>query len=144
MTSSVQVPKRSQAFPSSLNLSRYQSSPTWVLRLESLRQGLSLGVFLLMAGMLGTYGWSVYSQRQWGQQYSSLQKMQREERQLITFNEELKSQMAADAQDPNTGLVPLNPSRMIFLQLQPPRSLKADTSLKQVKPSLPKGAPLSY
>jgi hypothetical protein len=144
MTSSVQFPRNRQASSSNLNLSRYQSSPTWVLRLGSLKQGLSLGVFLLVAGMLGTYGWSVYSQRQWGQQYSSLKKMQREERQLITFNEELKSQMAADAQNSNTGLVPLNPSRMIFLQLQPPRSPKASASPKQVQPSLPKGVPLSY
>jgi hypothetical protein len=65
------------------------------------------------------YGWTVYSQQLWGKSYRRLQNLQRHERQLTITNGVLKSKMAADAEQPNAGLVSPSPAGTIFLQIAP-------------------------
>jgi hypothetical protein len=72
--------------------------------------------------MLAVYGWTVYSQHMWNQAYQKLGVLQRHERQLTTTNEVLKNQMALQAEQPITGLVPPNPAAVIFLKPAPQRS----------------------
>ena len=99
-----------------------QSAPFWLLRLCALQRRFSVVTFLLVTAMLTVYGWTVYSQHMWNQAYSKLVILQRNERQLTTTNEVLKNQMALQAEQSATGLVPPNPAQVIFLKPEPQRS----------------------
>lgn len=100
---------------------RARSAPLWLLRLCYLQRRFGVVTFLLMAGMLTVYGWTAYSQQAWSQAYRKLETLQRNERQLTAASEVLKNQMARQAEQPATGLVPLNPATAIFLQSAPQR-----------------------
>ena len=96
-----------------------QSAPFWLQRLCTLQRQSSIITFLLVTATLGLYGWTVYCQQLWGQSYHKLVTLQRHERQLTTTSEVLKNQMALQAEQPDTGLVPSSPTQAIFLQPAP-------------------------
>lgn len=100
-------------------------APLWLLRLCHLQHHFAAITFLLVATMLGTYSWVVYSQKMWTQAYRRLETLQIHERQLTTTNETLKHQALRQAQQPNMGLVPLNPAEAVVLPSTPPRSVSA-------------------
>ncbi len=128
-------------------LSSSRSAPLWLLRLSSLQRRSHMVTFLLIAGMLAVYSWTVYSQQMWIQGYRKLGTLQRDERQLTTTNEVLKNQMALQAEQLHTALIPSNPAEAVFLQSAPQRPSPATTSVsaaestqnKQVAP-----IPLGY
>ena len=97
-------------------------TPLWVLRLCSLQRYSFAVTFLLMVGMLSIYAWTVYSQQKWAQAHRQLETLQRNERQLTTTNEVLKNQLAQEAEQPGTGLVPSESASAIFLSPTPQRT----------------------
>lgn len=114
--------------------------PTWLLRLYTIHRYSSIVTFLLVAIALVIYGWTVYSQEMWSQEFRRLQNLQRNERQLTTTNAMLKNKMAEEAEKPITGLVSPTPDRTIFL---PSASSTPNPTLTETKPKSPKLQPTS-
>lgn len=90
--------------------------PIWLQSLIKIQQGVWFSAAALSALALGAYGWSVYSQQQWGRAYSQLQKLQRHERQLISGNELVKHQIAQQVDPKRLGLAPRKSNNVIFIQ----------------------------
>lgn len=107
---------------------RPKQKPLWLVLLIKLQQGSSIVTLLLMIAILSVYGWTVYLQQRWGQQYDKLETLKKRERQLTSANEVLKNQMAEQAEKPTAGLLLPDPSNAIFLTPAPPRP--------EVKPEL--------
>lgn len=119
--------------------------PGWLLRLYTVHRYSSIVTFLLVAVALVVYGWTVYSQETWNQEFRRLQNLQRNERQLTTTNAMLKNKMAEEAEKPSAGLVSPTPDRMIFL---PSASEPVNSPPSPTTPLFPKqppnSAPLGY
>ncbi|BAY18230.1 hypothetical protein NIES2109_08060 [Nostoc sp. HK-01] len=119
--------------------------PSWLLRLYTVHRYSSVVTFLLVAVALVVYGWTVYSQELWNQEFRRLQNLQRNERQLTTTNAMLKNKMAEDAENPSAGLVSPTPDKTIFL----PSASDSASSLPSNKTSnspiqQPTSSPLGY
>lgn len=121
-----------------------QSSPFWLLRLCTWQRRSSVATFVLVVVTLIIYGWTVYSQQTWSQAYRKLLTLQRQERQLTTTNEVLKNNMAQQAEDQATGLVPPNPATTIFLSSAQERSQNAVHSSKRSAQTQQFLIPLGY
>jgi hypothetical protein len=117
-----------------------QALPTWLLRLYTIHRYSSIVTFLVVAVALVVYGWTVYSQEMWSQEFRRLQNLQRNERQLTTTNAMLKNKMAEEAEKPTTGLVSPTPDRTIFL---PSASSTPSPISTNAKPNSPKVQPTS-
>jgi hypothetical protein len=100
---------------------RPKQKPLWLMVLIKLQQGSSIVTLFLVAAILAVYGWTVYTQQRWGQQYDKLESLKKQERQLISANEVLKNQMAQQAENPTAGLLLPDPSNAIFLTPAPQR-----------------------
>ncbi|AKG21653.1 hypothetical protein [Calothrix sp. 336/3] len=119
------------------------SLPMWLLRIVRLQRYSSVVTFLLVVASLFVYGWTVYSQQIWGEEYRKLQNLQRYQRQLTTNNEMLKNQMAQEAQKSSTGLVSPTPSGTIFLRPAPANSNPVPTNTT-VNPVVQPQPPINY
>ncbi len=116
------------------------TTPPWLIRFFTIYRYSCLGTFLLVVAVLVVYGWTVYSQKLWGQNYHKLQELQRNERQLTKTNEVLKDKMAQEAEKPNAGLLSPTLNKTIFLpeeQLEVNQNPNANTTHPQRQPSLP-------
>lgn len=102
--------------------------PFWVTVLVRLQQTSSVVMVLLVAGALSVYGWTVYVQQRWGQEYQRFESLRTQERQLISSNEALKNEMAEQAEAPGSGLMVPDPDDTIFLAPAPPRPLAKPNS----------------
>ncbi|KAF3885210.1 MULTISPECIES: hypothetical protein [Nostocales] len=107
-----------------------QAVPFWLLRLYAVHRYSSIAAFLFVIVMLAVYGLTVYSQELWSQSYRKLQNLQRQERQLMTTNGVLKSNMAKQAQKQPEKLLSPTPDRMIFLTPAPVTSTSPSTDSK--------------
>lgn len=120
-----------------------QQAPNWLRVLIGLERCVSVMTIALGAATLTVYGLTVSSGQQWSRDYNRLQSLQRYERQLRVANEMLKNQMAEQAENPDTGLVPQNPANTIFL----PPTLEGNSSAISPVPSTKAGKftmPLGY
>jgi len=97
--------------------------------LIGLERCVSVVTIALGAATVTVYGLTVSSGQQWSRDYNSLQSLQRYERQLRVANEVLKNQMAEQAENPDTGLVPQNPTNTIFI---PPASERLSSAISPV------------
>ncbi len=113
------IKPRRLADPTSL---RSRPLPLWFLRLSLWQRRVSIASLLLIAGTLITYSSTVYLQQQWNQQFRKLETLQRRERELTAANEVLKNQLALQAEQPSTELVPPNPANAIILKASNPKS----------------------
>ncbi|GAC1472340.1 MAG: hypothetical protein NVS2B14_18100 [Chamaesiphon sp.] len=111
-------------------------APVWLRELLVAQRGSDQLTFCLAAVMLTIYGWTVYTQQLWSKQYRQLDNLQRQERQLTATNEILKNQLAQEAENPQTGLVPPTPSNTLFLKRAPQRGTS-----KLTASALPERAP---
>lgn len=100
---------------------RPKPKPLWLALLLRCQQASSIATLLLVAGVLTVYGWTVYIQQRWGQEYDRLEAFKKQERQLVSANELLKNQMAEQAENPTAGLLLPDPSNAIFLTPAPQR-----------------------
>ena len=98
------------------------SLPLLFSRLSLWQRRASIATLLLIAGTLITYSSTVYLQQQWSQQFRKLENLQRRERQLTATNEVLKNQLASEAEQLSTELVPPNPADAIILKTFNPKS----------------------
>jgi hypothetical protein len=94
--------------------------PSWLRSLIQVQRGVWLSTVALSAIALGTYGWSVYSQQQWGMAYNQLQRLQRNERQLISGSEMMKNQIAQQVDPKSLGLAPPKFNDVIFIKPEAP------------------------
>jgi hypothetical protein len=122
---------------------RPKQKPFWLIVLIKLQQGSSFVTLFLVAAILVVYGWTVYTQQRWGQQYNKLESLKKQERQLVSANEVLKNQMAQQAENPTAGLLLPDPSNAIFLTPAPQRpEVKPKSTVPPVE-KFPK-KPLGY
>jgi hypothetical protein len=114
--------------------------PSWVRLLVRLQKTSSILTFLLMGSVLAVYGWTVFTQQQWGQEYRRWEALQKREQQLMATSEVLKNQMAQQAEEPKVGLIAPNPSTMIFLSPAPLRpAVQVELSTPAPIPNKPLG-----
>lgn len=123
------------------SLPKPQPLPVWLKFLVTLQRGSSVLTFVLVAGVLSVYGWTVLVQQRWGHEYSKLETLRKHERHLVAANEVLKNQLAQQAERPDTGLVLPDPGTTVFLAPAPARPLVEPSSL----PAMPAStSPLGY
>jgi hypothetical protein len=103
--------------------------PLWLTRLCICQRNTSVVTFIFVALTLLVYGWSVYSQKLWGESFEKLQNLQRQERQLTATNGVLKNKMATDAEKSNNGLTSITPEGMIFMPPTPSNPTPAPQNL---------------
>ena len=94
--------------------------PIWLKGLMGTQKVLTPLTVLLVGAMAAAYGWTVYTQQAWGEQYQRLQYLTRQERQLIAADEMYKNQLAQEAISPSSGLVTSTLSNTVFLEAPPP------------------------
>jgi hypothetical protein len=93
--------------------------PRGLQRLLKVQQQVWIVTVILAVSTLVIYGWSVYSQQQWGMAYRDLDRLRRNERQLISGSEMMKNQIAEKVDAANLGLAPQVAKDVIFLQPAP-------------------------
>jgi hypothetical protein len=104
-----------------------QWQPLWLRAILNVQRASSVAVVLLVGGALTIYGLTVYGEQQWNQEYKKLETLRLREQQLSAASEVLKHQLAKEAENPKTGLVPQKPAKNIFLSPIPEnRSPQAD------------------
>ena len=122
-----------------------ESLPLWLVRWQNVQRYSSIATFLLVMASLTVYGWTVYAQQLWSQNSRTLQKLQRQERQITTANETIKNKMAKEAEKPDAGLVAPTPSRAIFI---PPTSTVRQSISGEIAPNFeiqqPNNTPIGY
>ena len=109
---------------------RRLQKPIWLRFLLFVQHGSSVLAFGSISITLSVYAGVVYSQQQWSRHYEELQKLQRDQRDLITANETLKNQLAEQAENPDAGLVSPTSANTLVLP-----SLSSENFLKPKKPS---------
>ncbi|MEI6430300.1 MAG: hypothetical protein WCO45_18245 [Pseudanabaena sp. ELA607] len=117
---------RNKSKVSALPRHRQIPFPLWLKALMA-AQNLSIAAtILLTASVFGIYGWTVYAQDQWNQQYKKLEHLKRQERQLTTAEEALDNNLIRSVQQQPGDLVRERPEQSIFLPAAPLRP-KRDT-----------------
>ncbi|NJO40190.1 MAG: hypothetical protein HC769_12615 [Cyanobacteria bacterium CRU_2_1] len=125
------------------SLPQPKPAPAWLSVLLRAQQASSVLTFLLVIAVLAVYGWTVYAQQRWGQEYRNLEALKKQERQLIATNEALKNQIAQQAEAPNGGLVLPDPSTTIFLTPASPRPM-VEPEINLPPPQSIPAKPLGY
>jgi len=90
--------------------------PLWLHCLVGIEKGVSFLTLGLVTSTLVLYGWTVYSQRMWSQQYQHLNAVQKTQQQLLMANEVLKNHLARQAESSNSGLELPALDRGVYLQ----------------------------
>lgn len=119
--------------------------PMWLRAVIGLQRRSTPITLLLVASTLPVYGWSVYTQRAWGEAYQKLEQLQRHERQLIAAQEIRKYEVTEQAEKAPVGLVRQVPENTIFLkpeQLRQPQQTSRLTPFFKLVTS--PNAPVSY
>lgn len=98
-----------------------QSKPLWLKSLMGVQLASSIVTILLASSSLTIYGYTIYSESKWTEEYQKLQQLRHQEQQISVANELLKNQIAEQASTPDTGLVSQDSVKRIFLQPAPPR-----------------------
>lgn len=119
--------RQSVTLPTAVNqqvvtsLPQTQAPPAWLKLLIRAQHLSSVAVFGLVIAALVMYGWTVYVQQRWGQEYQRFETLKKQERQLLSGNEVLKNQIAQQAELPLSGLTVPDPNNAIFLMPAAPR-----------------------
>lgn len=115
-------------------LPQSESLPVWLERLLKLQRRSCVVTFLLAGATLAVYGGTVYTQQLWNREYRQLETLQLQERQLTAASEVFKNQLADQAEQQDTGLVPATPNNNLFLEA-PQREKASSTSAIAPKPT---------
>lgn len=100
------------------------SIPVWLQSLLTIQRVAKIAFASIFGLSLIGYGYTVYTQDVWKQQHGQLRRLQVQERQQGVMNENLKQQMAKSAEDPQSELVPPDPTQILFVPSAPPRLTK--------------------
>ena len=105
--------------------------PLW-LRVLMTTQKLSIAATVLLTiSVFVIYGWTVYAQEQWNQQFKKLEQLNRQERQLTNAAGSFDNEMLQSVQKKPGDLVRESPEKSIFLQaapLRPKREVPSNVS----------------
>jgi hypothetical protein len=116
--------------------------PAWLRTLKKI-ENLSVGIALFLVGSaVVTYGWAVYSQQLWGKNYSRLDTLRRDERQLLKGSELMKNDIARHSDPKQYGLVPLTPDHIVVIPSAPIRPARSTPNMgpdPKAKPITPIG-----
>ena len=105
--------------------------PMWLRVLMTTQKLAIVSTVLLTASVLATYGWTVYAQEQWNQQFKKLEQLKRQERQLTNAAGSFDNEMLQSIQKKPGDLVRESPEKSIFLQgapLRPKREVPSTLS----------------
>ena len=95
--------------------------PLW-LRLLVSTQKLSIAMTVMLTiSVFVIYGWTVYAQDKWNQQYEKLEQLKRQERQLTTAAGAFENDALRAVQKSPGQLVRERPEQSIFIQAAPLR-----------------------
>jgi hypothetical protein len=76
---------------------------------------------LLTLSVFAVYGWTVYAQESWNQQYKKLEELKRQERQLTAAEEAFDHNLIDNVQKKPGNLVRERPEQSLFIQAAPIR-----------------------
>ncbi|MFM6189651.1 MAG: hypothetical protein ACKPEN_17920 [Planktothrix sp.] len=119
-------------------LPKPQRQPLWLSSMMVLQKVSSVVTSVMVGSTLTFYGFMVYGESSWTQEYPRLEKLRATEQQLQAAQELLKNQIALEADKPTTGLVVPQPTDRIYIEPSDPRPeiLPAPTSpLLDLQPS---------
>jgi hypothetical protein len=119
-----------------------RSVPPWLLLLLTLRKVSTPLVLLLTLSVLPLYGWTVYTQRNWGQTYAQLEQLKRDERNLLLQHAARQHHINENAEQNPAGLTPKGPHNTLFVKPEPaklPQATPADDA-----PSPLQMSPIGY
>lgn len=102
--------------------------PSWLRSIMGVQTAVAGVTFLLVAGTLGVYGWSVNSQQRWGESYRRLETLRRNERQLVAGTEAIKHNIAQTTDPKQLGLEPQKSENSVFVQPAAPRPAPKPTT----------------
>ncbi len=119
-----------------------RSAPPWFLLLLTLRKVSTPVVLLLTLSVLPLYGWSVYTQRNWGQTYAQLEQLKRDERNLSLKQEARLHHVNENAEMNPAGLTPKGPHNTLFIKPEP-APLPQSSSEEDRQPPL-RMSPIGY
>lgn len=109
--------------------------PLW-LRLLISAQKLSIAsTIVLTISVFAIYGWTVYAQEQWNQQFKKLEQLKRQERQLTTAEGVFDNDILRSVQKKPGDLVRESPETSLFVQAAP---LRAKRDVPATVSELPK------
>lgn len=95
--------------------------PNWLILLMACRK-LSTPILIgLVVGILPLYAWRVNTQQSWGEQFTKLEELQRDQRTWITRNEERKYQISENLESNPAGFVPKGSKTTVFFKPAPAR-----------------------
>jgi hypothetical protein len=96
-----------------------RSLPLWLHLLLQAQRSSLLVAFVLTGATLWVYGSIVSTQQIWSREVSQQQIHDRQERQMQTAIEAMKTQLAKQAEQPTSGLVPRSPDSQITVPMAP-------------------------
>ena len=139
--SSAPTPLKGRSLRSSLKaMPNRMPLPVWLRALKKIEK-ISITVTLLLVGSaVVTYGWAVYSQQLWGKNYSRLDTLRRNERQLLKGSELMKNDIARRTDPKQYGLVPRNSDHIVVIPsaplrpAPPTRNMGPDPKAKLIAP----------
>ncbi|MBD1910853.1 MULTISPECIES: hypothetical protein [unclassified Leptolyngbya] len=138
--------RRQNSAPTVQSLPVSRSMPAGLRTLMLAQQVATPLTFLVIAVTAVFYGWTVYTQQLWSQQYHRLEALQRQERQLMAADEVLKNDLAQQALNPNSGLITSDLNTTVFLDAPPPVSSEAiaPTAASAPAPEVEPARPFAY
>lgn len=113
--------------------------PAWLRTLKKIEKLSVIVALLLVGSAVVTYGWAVYSQQLWGKNYSRLDTLRRDERQLLKGSELMKNDIARRTDPKQYGLVPRNSDHIVVI---PPAPLRPAPPNRNTGPD-PKAKPIT-
>jgi hypothetical protein len=108
-------------------------------------QKLSIAATVILTiSVFAIYGWTVYAQEQWNQQFKKLEQLQRQERQLTNAAGSFDNEMLQSIQKKPGDLVRESPEKSIFLQTAPLRPKREVPSTVSELPKKKQNESLGY
>ena len=110
---------------------RSRSAPLWFVLLLTLRKVSTPLVVLLTVSVLPLYGWTVQTQKNWGETYAQLERLKRDERNLLLQHEARQHHINENAEKNPAGLTPKGPRTTLFMKPEPaklPEAVPAERS----------------
>ena len=118
--------------------------PLWLKVLMTTQKLSIAATVLLTVSVFAIYGWTVYAQEQWNQQYKKLEQLKRQERQLTNAAGAFDNEMLRSVQNKPGELVRESPEKSIFLQAAPLRPKREVPSTISELPSNKQNESLGY
>lgn len=140
-------PRRSRSASPASQPSRttsVRSLPPLLEMLVWLQRSSSVVAFSLIGAALAFYAATVYLQQQWSEAYQTLERLQRETRNLTAADETFKHQLAKQAQNKEMGLVFPSPNQTIYLYPASVQSEQKPTPDSQQQELPESNVPLGY